>query len=90
MEEVRTNECIQCTTPDLFFVAAGDLLERCRRLAIIDSSGNSERDGKCLKKISTTLREAAPRGKEDESSSDVGHKRPREQEGLQDERTWTI
>ena len=71
-------------------VAAGDLLERCRRLAIIDSSGNSERDGKCLKKISTTLREAAPRGKEDESSSDVGHKRPREQEGLQDERTWTI
>ena len=67
-------------------VAAGDLLERCRRLAIIDSSGNSERDGKCLRKISTTLREAAPRGKEDESSSDIGRKHPIEQEGLQGER----
>ena len=34
------------------------------------------------------MTESAPAGEEKEASSDVGRKRPREQEGLQGERTW--
>ena len=58
------------------------MLERCHQLAVvivIDSSNSSERA--IERKINTTVTESAPRGEEEETSSDVGRKRPREQEG---------
>ena len=87
--EASVSERIQCTTPEFFIVAAGDLLERCHQLAaavVIDSSNSRERN---KRKINSTITESAPpRGEEEEASSDVGRKRPREQEGAQGERTW--
>ena len=82
------SERVQLTTPEFFIVAAGDLLERCYQLAaavVIDSSNSRERS---KRKINSIITESAPRGEEEEASSDVGCKRPRKQEGAQGERTW--
>ena len=52
---------------------------------VIDSSNSRERS---KRKINSIITESAPRGEEEEASSDVGCKRPRKQEGAQGERTW--
>ena len=69
--EASVSERIQCTTPEFFIVAAGDLLERCHQLAaavVVDSSNSRERS---KRKINSIVTVSAPRGEEEEASSDA-------------------
>ena len=80
------SERIQCATPEFFIVAAGDLLVRCHQLAaVVDRSNSSVRS---QRQLNSTVTGSAPGGVEEEASSDVGRKRPREQEVTQGERSW--